>query len=331
VRRVAILIALAGVGLGVGLVVWLGAGKIWHALMSVGWLGFAIIVGWQFLTFLVLATAWHVLCPGGRWLVLVWGRMVREGATNILPFSEAGGLVFGARAIALGGVPFTTSIASSLADIAAEFIGEIPFILFGVLVLLVHQPKGSMLIPVVIGAGLVLLGGAALIWAERHSAMLFQAIGKRVAKNWAKRGQKQAIEVEHEFERLFASTRRIGCAAGLHFAGWISGGVTVWICYNLLGAKVSVLTCMAIEALLSAALAVAFLVPIGLGVQEISYVLIGSIFGVPAHLSVGLSLLRRARDIVIGAPALVSWQAVEARRLRTSEKPAPQEQPSEAN
>ena len=49
--------------------------------------------------------------------------------------------------------------------------------------------------------------------------------------------------------------------------------------------------------------------------EEVSYVLIGQVFGVPASLSIGLSLLRRARNIVIGAPALIAWQIVEARRL----------------
>lgn len=321
-KKTIIVVAMVGVGLGVGLVVWLGADKIWRALVTVGWIGLGSIVGLQLLTFLVLAAAWHRFCPEGRYLVLVWGRLVREGAANILPFSEAGALAFGARAITIGGVPSTVSIASSLADVAAEFIGEIPFILFGVVVLLVRGPKGSLLIAVIIGAGIVIAGAVALIWAERHTARLFRAIGKRIAKRWAKRGQKQADEVEHEFDKLFDSTIRVGSAAGLHLLGWMSGGVMVWISYRFLGAKVDLLSCMAIEALLSAALAVAFLVPIGLGVQEISYVLIGRIFGIPAYLSIGLSFLRRARDIVIGAPALVSWQIAEARNLRSSEEPS---------
>jgi hypothetical protein len=57
-------------------------------------------------------------------------------------------------------------------------------------------------------------------------------------------------------------------------------------------------------------------------VQEISYIAVGALFGVPPHLSLGVSLLRRARDSVIGAPALGSSQAVEARNLK---KTAPAE------
>ncbi|HET6184210.1 MAG TPA: lysylphosphatidylglycerol synthase domain-containing protein [Acetobacteraceae bacterium] len=321
-KRTALLATIAGVGLAVGLVAWLGAGKIWHALLAVGWGGFALIVGWQFLVFVVLATAWRLLCPGGRWHVLVWGRLVREGGTNILPFSEAGGIAFGASAVALGGVRLPRAIASSLADVAAEFIGEIPFILFGLLILLSRDPKGSALWPVLAGVGLVLAGGVALIWAERHSARLFHAIGRRIAARWAWRAQKEADAVQHEFELVFSAPRRIGAAAGLHFLGWLGGGATVWLCYWLLGGKIGLLSCMAIEALLSAALAVAFLVPAGLGVQEVSYVVIGQLFGMPAHLSIGVSLLRRARDIVIGAPALASWQLAETRRLRSEPRRA---------
>jgi uncharacterized membrane protein YbhN (UPF0104 family) len=73
---------------------------------------------------------------------------------------------------------------------------------------------------------------------------------------------------------------------------------------------------LAIESMLSSVLAVGLLVPAGLGVQELSYVGIGSLFGIPAHFSLALSLVRRARDIIIGAPALLVWQALEARELR---------------
>ncbi|MGH7117447.1 MAG: lysylphosphatidylglycerol synthase domain-containing protein [Acetobacteraceae bacterium] len=268
-RKIAVLIAIGGVALGTGLVVWLGAGKIWRALIAVGWGGFAVMIAWQFLIFLVLVTAWYVIYPGGRWLVLVWGRLVRDGATKILPFSGVGGLVFGARAIAIEGVSSTASIVSSLADLAAESLGEILFLLLGIVLLLAHRPKGAMFVPAVIGAALVVLGGGVLIWTERHSARLFQMISERVAQRWVMRGKKQSVEVEREFNRIFTSARRIGCAAGLHLVGWTSGGVALWICYRFLGATVGLLPCMAIEALLSAALSVALLVPIGPGVQEV--------------------------------------------------------------
>jgi putative membrane protein len=321
-KRLSIILAILGVGLGIGLVIWLGAGKIVHALTTVGWSGFGILVGWQLLVIVLLGGAWRVLCPGARLWATIWGRLVREGGTNILPFSELGGLAFSARTVMLGGVKWPVAIASAIADVAAEFIGEIPFILFGCIALVTHHPNGSLVLPLALGVGLIVLAGVALIWAERHSAKLFHAVGKRIAARWAQRAERQADRVEQEFERLLAAPRRMGIAATIHLAGWIGGGVTVWIAYRLLGAQVDLLSCMAIEGLLSCALAIAFLVPAGIGVQEASYVLIGQLFGLPAQLSIGLSFLRRARDIVIGAPALASWQIVEVRHLRPKERAA---------
>ncbi|MBV9777280.1 MAG: flippase-like domain-containing protein [Acetobacteraceae bacterium] len=315
-KKSTILLALLGVALAVGLVVWLGAGKIVRSVASIGWGGFAILVGWQFLMCVVLAAAWHRLCPGARLRTLIWGRLVREGGANILPFSEVGALAFGARAITLGGVTWERAVASSIADTAAEFIGEIPFILFGFVLLLARGPSSSLVLPLALGLALLAAGVVALIWAEKHSARLFQAIGRRIAARWARKAAREASVIQHEFEHLFTQPRRLGTAACIHFAGWVGGGVTVWMAYRMLGGQIDVAPAMAIEGLLSGALAVAFLVPGGLGVQEASYVLIGQAFGMPAHLSIGLSFLRRARDIVIGAPALLVWQAIEVRRLR---------------
>jgi hypothetical protein len=57
-------------------------------------------------------------------------------------------------------------------------------------------------------------------------------------------------------------------------------------------------------------------VPVNAGVQEAGYAGLGAIFGVPPELSLAVSLVRRARDVVIGVPILLIWQYVEMRRLR---------------
>ena len=41
-----------------------------------------------------------------------------------------------------------------------------------------------------------------------------------------------------------------------------------------------------------------------------------TIFGIPPELSLGVSLVRRGRDIAIGVPILLVWQFIEMRRLR---------------
>ena len=76
---------------------------------------------------------------------------------------------------------------------------------------------------------------------------------------------------------------------------------------------------VAIESLLFAIRNAAFMVPSGLGVQEGAYALLGPLFGLPPEAALALSLLKRARDVAVGVPALISWQIVEGRRrLRES-------------
>ena len=58
------------------------------------------------------------------------------------------------------------------------------------------------------------------------------------------------------------------------------------------------------------------LVPLNAGVQEGAYVLIGSLLGLPAGLALALSLLKRARDLIKGVPALLVWQFIEGKELR---------------
>jgi uncharacterized membrane protein YbhN (UPF0104 family) len=110
--------------------------------------------------------------------------------------------------------------------------------------------------------------------------------------------------------------RRVGGGSCVHVVSWFGGGGNTWLIYHLLGARSSVLDALAIESMLSGVLAIGFLFPAGLGVQELSYVGIGRVFGIPASLSLALSLIRRARDISIGVPNLLIWQALEARRLK---------------
>jgi hypothetical protein len=50
--------------------------------------------------------------------------------------------------------------------------------------------------------------------------------------------------------------------------------------------------------------------------QEGAYVLLGNLVGVPADIALALSLASRAREIMLGVPALLSWQLIESRGLK---------------
>jgi uncharacterized membrane protein YbhN (UPF0104 family) len=117
---------------------------------------------------------------------------------------------------------------------------------------------------------------------------------------------------------IYGHTGRLALGFTVHLIGWLAAGTAGWIAYRALGAPIDFDDVLAIEALLSALAAAAFLVPVNAGVQEAGYAGLGAIFGVPPELSIGVSLVRRARDIVVGVPILLLWQALEVRRLRAA-------------
>jgi len=315
-KFVTIAAALVGAALLAAIIVGFGAGHVVHAVTAIGWRGLAEVIAWQLAVYVLLGLAWRRLVAGGNSGITIWGRLVREGGETCLPFSEIGGLLLGARALMLGGVPFAEAAASSIADVLSEAIALAPFLLFGLLVLLADHPGSKFILPLALGLLLLLAGGAAAYGLRGHLAKLLHAAAAHLLAPWSDSAPNDADALRETLQTRLTQPVRMSAATILHLAAWCGGGGNVWIAYHLLGARPSIIDAIAIEAILSGVLAVGFLVPAGLGVQELTYVGVGRLFGIPAHVSLALSLVRRARDISIGVPALVSWQILEARALK---------------
>ena len=103
-RPVAIIAAVAGLGTIGALVGYFGAGTVLRSLLAIGWRGFAAICVIHLAVIAVEGIAWRLLAPGTPFWVFVWGRLVRDAGSEVLPISQIGGLVLGARAATLGGV-----------------------------------------------------------------------------------------------------------------------------------------------------------------------------------------------------------------------------------
>jgi putative membrane protein len=323
VRKLSIVLALAGLLLGTVLIGWFGFGPVLAAVGSVGWGQFAVIIGWQFVLFVVLGLAWEAITPGRefrRLLVLIWGRMVRDASANCLPFSQVGAFVFGARAVTLHGISWSLATASTVVDVTAEFLAEVAFTAIGLAILLARAPQSSLAVPVEVGLGLAVMAGVALVWLQQSATPLFATIGGRLASRWFRNSQDHAQVLQAELSLIYGHAGRLAVGFSLHLVGWLGTGVAGFITYRAVGVPIEFDDALAIEALLSAAAALAFLVPVNAGVQEAGYAGLGAIFGVPPELSLGVSLVRRARDIAVGVPVLLIWQAFEARRLRGVER-----------
>jgi len=317
-KRLSIALAALGLLVGTVLVGWFGFDRVVDAVLSVGWGGFALLIAWQLLLFAVLAAAWSIIAGRSDIAlgVFFWGRMVRDSATTCLPFSPVGGFVLGARSITLLGVSWPLATASLVVDVTAEVLAQMVFALIGLCILIAHDPFTPLAQPIAIGIGVAVAAMAAFIWAQQGAGAIFDKLGRRIAGHWFDDAQERVAVLQDEIGLIYGRTLRLALGAFLHLLGWIGTAIGTWIGFNLLGVDIDLDDAIAIEALLHAVLAVAFLVPGYAGVQEAAYAGLGMLFGVPPDIALGMSLLRRAKDLAIGVPVLLVWQFLEVRRLR---------------
>jgi len=93
-----------------------------------------------------------------------------------------------------------------------------------------------------------------------------------------------------------------------HFMGWFAGAGEVWLMLYFLGHRQSFANAVIIESAIQAVGSAAFLIPGALGVQEAGFLAVGALIGLTPEVALALALARRARDVLILAPALVAWQ-----------------------
>jgi putative membrane protein len=123
--------------------------------------------------------------------------------------------------------------------------------------------------------------------------------------------------------RLYRHPRSLAVAEIWHALSWVLGAGETWLALSFLGHPVELRTAIVIESLGEAIRTGAFPVPAALGVQEGGFVLLGGLFGLTPDVSVALSLAKRVRELVLGIPGLIVWQAGHAasRFARRSERP----------
>lgn len=313
-RRVSILLALLGVAGAAALVLRFDAAEVFRAILNVGWEGAVILLVWQGMLYLLLGLAWRSVQPGIRTRVLIWGRMVRDAATTCLPFSPVGGYVIGARAVTLLGAAWTTAAAGTVVDVTAELSAQLLFALFGLVFLAVTHPASSLAVPVAIGLAAAMAILLIAVGCRGRIGEIAQGLGHRLFGD-AVRSQGGFERLREEMARLYSEPARLLLGTALHLSGWFATGIGTWISLRLLGHPADLVGVLALEALLDAAIAAAFVVPGAAGVQEAGYVGLGAAFGVPPDIALGVSLLRRAREIGWGLPILGLWQLQEVRRL----------------
>jgi len=318
VRGAALGAMLAGLVLTVALVAYFGAEAVVGALREAGLVGLAAISLMHLVATSLMGLAWWLLvsrqAPARLWL-FIGSRLLRDSASEVLPLSQVGGYVVGARALVLHGVGGALAAASTLVDVTLELCGQIAFTALGIGLLIWFRPSTTLAEPLLLGLAFAVVVVAAFVAVQRRGAHLLERLTARLAGRWVTAiaaGAGSAQTVIHEIHRhrgaLWASFL-------LHLLAWLWTSTEAWLALRLMGAPLGIAAVLAIESLLYAIRSIAFIVPNALGVQEGAYVMLGAMFGLAPEMALGLSLLKRGRDLVLGVPALLVWQVLESRRL----------------
>ena len=315
-KSVALIGLLAGLALGTALLSYFGFASVGASLLAIGGMGFLLILVLHLALIALLGLCWQLLAPPdapARPFLL--GRLIRDSGSEVLPLSQLGGIVMGMRAAMLFGLGASLAIGSMIVDATLELLAQIAYAAIGLAILL--SLHAGLQFALWVGCGL--LGGVAIalvfiILQRRGFGALEEAIGRLASKlGFGALVETQSIHAE--ILTIYRRRRALILAFLLHLAVWIASGIEAWLALRLMGASISVAAVLAIESLLYAIRSAAFYVPNAVGVQEATLVMLGAALGLPPETALALSLLKRARDIVIGVPALGLWQLMETGRL----------------
>ncbi|HEY2112267.1 MAG TPA: lysylphosphatidylglycerol synthase domain-containing protein [Dongiaceae bacterium] len=320
-----ILALLLGLLAGTLLIAHYGVAAVTEALLTIGWTGFLVIILLHLAILFLCGIAWFVLVPpaerSGPW-PFVWGRLVREAGSEILPLSQLGGLVMGGRAASLAGLSGKLTAASSVVDATMELLGQLAFAALGLAILIVLHPEA----PFITATALALVGALVVvvlfIGVQRRGFVLLERIADRLSRQWSETGIWAPGAIQDSIRRTYQRHGRLLAGFLLHLLAWIAGAFEAWVALRFMGSPLPPAAVIAIEGLLAAARGIAFAVPAALGIQEGAYVVLGGLFGLPPDTALALSLLKRARGLALGVPPLLLWQIAEGRQLLRRRKAA---------
>jgi putative membrane protein len=311
VRLLALAAFAAGAALLAALIWRAGLSPLASALSTLGVAGLALICLAHLPVLGLLGAAWRAISRvslGNALLRFAWARAVRDAAAEALPLSQLGGYVLGARALALAGVDAASAGVSTFYDLLFEFAAKVPYVLLGFALL--EFARGSDVAALGFGAAaifsLALFLAPRAGWASRKAMPALIAFARRIPRS------RPAIGSLIRGRILRGEARS---SILIHLGCWILGAGETWLIFRLMNLSVRVTDALVVDSLVGAIRAASFFVPAAIGVQEGGYVLICGLFAISPASALAVSLARRARDLVIAAPMLVSWQWKEARGM----------------
>lgn len=318
-KLAASLLWMAGLSLLIGLVAYQGFSDIGEALLKVGWGILAIMAFYPF-GVLTDTIGWRLLLPPDRrpqLRTMVGPRWICDAINALLPAAQVGGDLVRARMLTWRGVPGPESGASVVTDIVLGVVTEILFALLGVSFLVRYEGFGHVTMAVAGSIFLFIFLVGIFYLMQRHG--FFRRVTRLISRLVQVGDWETIIGNAAALDAAIAATyqrRRDFFVSSLwRMLGWFLGVSEVWLALYFLGHPLGLGGAIMLESLGQAIRHAFFIVPGALGVQEGGFILLGAMVGVGPEIGLAISLIKRVRELLMGLPALLIWQAKEGDRI----------------
>ena len=309
-RRRTVIALIAGVAALAATVIYAGAGAVVHAIASLRLSGLLLLVLVHMPMVALMGCAWRLASgsepPASVWR-FVWARFVRDAASELLPFLQLGGVVFGVRALGRGRAVIVGAVSAGI-DGVIELAAKVPYSLIALLALLALAPQSRLTRPLSLALAATAIFVGVLLFARRSLTASLESMARAVSARWpdlfspAEGPLDRQITVS--FEQILRERGRLSAGFALHLLSWFLAAGELWITFRLLGIDLSLTQALAIDGTVAGLRTFGWMVPAAAGVQEASYLLASAVFGLPAAAGIAASLARRARDLVLGVATL---------------------------
>ncbi len=318
-KAVSYIALLCGLALATALIALAGTETVVRSLAAVGW-NVAWIALYFILPLSMVALGWRQLfAPGRAPSMAMTLRSVWIGiAVNwLLPVAQVGGELVRARLIIRAGMPGADAGASVVVDKTVQAVNVVLFGLLG-LVLLISLTGEADMLPVAV-AFLGVLAVLIFTFYRVQRAGMFGYLANRLPAFAGRTRWEQLVggaeALDEAIRAIYRAPRRVVLAAAFRMAGRLLLTGELWLALHFLGHPISFAEALMLESLGQAIRGGMFFVPGALGVQEGSFMVMAPLVGLSPEIGLALSLVKRSRELIVGVPALVYWQASEGRWL----------------
>lgn len=266
------------------------------------------------------AEAWRILFQPGRRpsrLSSVIASWMGSAVNSLLPVAGIGGEVVKARVLIRREANEDTTLASLLVDKTAQAITVFIWGLVGVCLLAMTVDDMRFVFGALAGAGLLGIGIGIFVFLQVTGKLgaatqrLLEVAG--VSKNASILNR--IGNIDNSVRDSYADRRRVAAAVLLRLTQRVFLAGEVVLVGHLVGLPIGFADAIALKGIVGAVRGAGFAIPAGLGIQEGGFIAIGALLGYPPDLMLAVSLATRIREILPSIPALIWWQAAEAKAV----------------